>query len=222
MSVPVVLVTGFGPFDGSPSNPSEALVRGLRTDLLSRRCGIDLRTEIMPVSYAAVGEALPRLWRELKPRAALHVGLHGRARIPQVELRGRNHKSPVSPDVSGALPRHPTIEPGGPAVRHSTLPARHIVAAMRARGARARTSHDAGAYLCNFATYVSLGLAPKGAIAGFLHVPWPAEETGRGRRAPADRPGWAELATGLEAAIGGVALGVRLGLQRQENAGFCR
>ncbi len=207
---PRVLVTGFRPFPGAPTNPSEELVRALRVGELSRRHGIELVTQILPVEYAAVAEALPRLWRDLQPAAVLHVGLHGRARIPRVELRGKNHMSPVAPDAAGQLPRRPAIEPGGPAIRASSLPAPRIVAAIHARGARARTSHDAGGYLCNFATYLSLGLAPKGAIAGFLHVPWPAEETGRARRAPAGRPGRAELMVALEAAIGAVALGLRL------------
>ncbi|ESR22745.1 pyroglutamyl-peptidase I [Lutibaculum baratangense] len=206
MSAPTVLVTGFGPFPGAPVNPSAALVRALPTGTMSRRHGIALHTEIMPVSYAAVAEILPRLWRDLRPDAVLHVGLHGRARIPHVELRGKNHRSPLAPDAGGALPNHPAIDPKGPAIRHASLPAPQILAAIRASGARARTSHDAGSYLCNFATYLSLGLAREGAIAGFLHVPWPAEERGRARRAPADRPGWNELSVALEATIGAVAL----------------
>ena len=195
---PVLLVTGFTPFPGAPENPSERLLRSLRRGVLSRRYGIDLHTAILKTEYAVVAEELPRLWRELKPDAVLHVGLHGRARIP-----------PLAPDAAGARPRHPAIDPKGPAIRHASLPAQAIVAAIRERGLQARTSHDAGSYLCNFATYVSLGLAAKGAIAGFLHIPWPAEERGRGRRAPSGRPSWADLATTLDVSIGAVALGAK-------------
>lgn len=185
-------------------------MRALRPDAIARRHGVELRTAILPVSYAAVAESLPALWQDVRPDAVLHVGLHGRARIPHVEMRGKNHRSPLAPDVAGMLPRHPAIERGGPPIRIASLPAVPIVAAIRARGGRARASHDAGAYLCNFATYVSLGLAPKGALAGFLHVPWPAEEKGRARRAPAGRPAMAELAEALDATIGAVAQGMRL------------
>lgn len=211
MTRPRILVTGFSAFPGARRNPSEALVAGLDVDGLARRCGIDLAAAVLPTEYAAVADMLPRLWADVRPDAVIHFGLAGRAGRVRVEAFGRNRAAPARPDAARRLPAARTIEPGAPPLRRATLPAARIVAALRRQGIRAAVSPDAGDYLCNFATFLSLGIAEAAGgrrpAAGFVHLPWPREE--RAPRAPAARPGWADLARTVETAVAVTALAVR-------------
>lgn len=213
MTCPRILVTGFSAFPGARSNPSEALVRGIDVDALSRRLGIGLATAILPTEYEAVSEMLPRLWAELEPDAVIHFGLAGRAGRVRLEAFGRNASAPFRPDASGRLPAGRVIEPGGPILRRATLPLAQLAAVLARQGIPAAISVDAGGYLCNFATYLSLGIAGTAAaprpLAGFVHLPWPREE--RVPRAPSGRPGWAQLALAVETAVAVTALAARAG-----------
>lgn len=212
MRRPRLLVTGFSAFPGARVNPTALLAAGLDVDRLARRFDIELATAVLPTEYAAVKELLPRMWAELGPSAAIHLGLHGRAATVRIETRAKNHMSPVRPDAARARPDRSEIDPSGPAIRRSTLPVVPILAAMRRRGVPARLSHNAGSYLCNFASYLSLTLAGPGAIAGFIHLPWPAET--QAPRAPAERPGWAVLEAAVEEAIRSAAVAARRGTPR--------
>ncbi|MEJ8571348.1 pyroglutamyl-peptidase I [Microbaculum marinum] len=206
MTRPRILVTGFSAFPGAPRNPTETLVGALDVRRLATRLDIELAATVLPTEYAAVAQMLPRLWAQVRPDAAIHFGLHGRAGQVRVETRGANYMRPF-PDAARRHPDRVAIEPDGPLHRRATLPAARLNAALRAEGIPARLSHDAGGYLCNYATYLSLGLAREGTIAGFVHLPWPAEV--RARRAPHERPGWSALALAMETAIAVTAVTVR-------------
>lgn len=209
---PRLLVTGFSPFPGAPRNPTQTLVGDLDVTRLARRFDIDLATAILPTEYAAVSEILPRLWTDIRPDAVIHFGLHGRAGQVRVETHGANYMRPF-PDAARRRPDRIAIEPGGPLHRRVTLPAARINSAIQRAGVSAKLSHDAGGYLCNYATWLSLGLAEGRApaegraIAGFVHLPWPAED--RAPRAPAVRPSRAALAVAVETAIAVTAIAAR-------------
>ncbi len=209
MAGPRILLTGFSSFPGAPRNPTEELIDALDVMRLARRLHIDLAATVLPTEYAAVAEIVPQLWKELKPDAAIHLGLHGRARTVRVETKAANVAAPFRPDAAGFMPDRPTIERDGPAYRNVTLPAVPLVVALNRAGVPARASPDAGGYLCNYATWVSLACAagrkgrPKG-LAGFVHVPWPAEVSAP--RARSGRPGWTALSLAVETAV---AVGAR-------------
>lgn len=221
--MPRILVTGFSAFPGAPRNPTEALIAALDVKRLARRLNIELAATVLPTEYEAVAELLPKLWTELKPDAVVHFGLHGRTGKVRVETRAANHTSPIRPDAAGRFPRRATIEPEGPPHRPVTLPAVRLKVAIERAGVPAVLSPDAGGYLCNYATFLSLALAGERAangrrpLAGFVHLPWPAEVPAR--RAPAGRPGWAALARAVETAIAVSASGVRCQVSDAAEAG---
>ncbi|WP_436639916.1 pyroglutamyl-peptidase I [Microbaculum sp. FT89] len=213
MAKPRLLVTGFSSFPGARRNPTEVLVNALDVKRLVRRFDIDVAAAILPTEYAAVSDLLPRLWNDVRPDAAIHFGLHGRARTVRIETRAANHATPVRPDAGGKRLAALAIEPGGPPYRRTTLPAEKIVVALRRAGIPATLSADAGGYLCNYATWVSLTAARgktggAGGPAGFVHLPWPAEE--RAPNAPSGRPGWGALALAMETVIATGAQAVRM------------
>jgi len=217
MARPRLLVTGFSAFPGAHRNPTEVLVNALDVGRLARRFDIDLAAAILPTEYGAVSALIPTLWDDVKPDAAIHFGLHGRARTVGIETRAANHATPTKPDAAGFVPDRTSIEPGGPFHRRVTLPTERLVVALNRAGVPATLSPDAGGYLCNYATWLSLRQAQGRGLAGFVHLPWPAQV--RAPRAPSGRPGWGALARAMEVAIATGALAVRTRREAEPGSG---
>lgn len=174
---PVVLVTGFGPFPGAPTNPTLGMLRRLEGDGVE---GVDLAFARLPVTFAGVRPALREAAAGCRPDAVLLLGLARRRSMLNIETLARNTVGRATADTDGALPAGTLVE-GAPDVRHATWPAAAILAALRGAGHEATLSTDAGDYVCNAALFHALGdrLAPS---VGFLHVP-PTDDAGPGAEA---------------------------------------
>src|SRR4051794_17090173 len=139
-----ILLTGFGPFPGAPSNPTGPLVQQLAR---LRRPGLSevrLLPHVFQTSYRAVDHDLPPLLADIKPDAVLMFGLSGKASCLRVETRARNAVSALVRDVEGQQPFSTRILPGGPdALLFDVLAVRLVLAARKAR-VQAVSSRDAG------------------------------------------------------------------------------
>jgi pyroglutamyl-peptidase len=166
-----VLITGFGPFPGSPFNPTAALAKNLARRRRPAFGEVQRIAYVFPTSYAKIERELPKLIARHRPDVLLLFGLAPRTPHLRIEARARNRRSVLLADIEGT---HPSlaIHPRGPAA----LPAKALQPPLRiaARAARvpARLSIDAGKYLCNFTYWRALELARShGALAQFVHVP---------------------------------------------------
>jgi len=168
-----ILITGFGPFPGSPYNPTESLV----SDLARRRhpafANVRRVAHVFPVSYEAVDRELPALLKRERPDALIMFGLAVRARQMRIETRARNAVARMLPDVSGRIPLAATILPGAPPTIPLRGPAQRLLSAARATGAPVALSRDAGRYLCNYLCWRAAEAAGTGApsLVAFVHVP---------------------------------------------------
>lgn len=195
-----ILLTGFGPFPGAPSNPSAQIVSLLGGAPAQRlaRLGVRLETRILPVVFADGEARLATLITEIQPDAILHIGLAGRRRKLGVEARGRNRLTRLFHDAARALPAARHVLRDGPEFRAARLPLAEIAHRLRRAGAASEISRDAGAYVCNQTLYLSLGAEVP--LAGFIHVPRP-----RGRlplaRVRRPRIGLRIMAKGIEEAL---------------------
>lgn len=169
-SHPKVLVTGFGPFPGAPTNPTLGMLRHLEAHGVP---DVDLAFARLPVTFAGVRDAL-RDAAACRPDAVLLLGLATRRHVLNVETLARNVAGHATPDNDGAVPPGSLLAEGAPASRAATWPAAAILAALRKAGHEAMLSNDAGDYVCNAALFHALGDALAPAV-GFLHVP-PAME----------------------------------------------
>src|SRR4051812_10142655 len=159
-----VLVTGFEPFGGSATNPSQRIVHSLD--------GVE--KALLPVSYARAADELRRAVRGAAPDVVICFGqADGRAQI-SLERFAHNLDEASTVDNDELTGSGAPIDPSGPAAYSSTLPVDDIVAALRADGIPAAPSRDAAGFLCNHVFYLLMRVLEQertAAIGGFVHVP---------------------------------------------------
>jgi pyroglutamyl-peptidase len=169
-----ILLTGFGPFPGAPSNPTGPLVQQLARLRRPALAEVRLLPHVFPTSYRAVDRDLPRLLAETKPDAVLMFGLSARTSCLRVETRARNAVSALVRDAERQQPSFARILPGGPdALLFDTRAQRLVLAARKAR-VQTVTSRDAGRYLCNYLSWRAIEAAARPAgptLAAFIHIP---------------------------------------------------
>ena len=167
-----VLITGFGRFPGAPVNPSGPLAHALAA---SRRLhGAQVRAMVLPTTWeqaARFGELLD----SYDPDVVLMLGLAARRRHVSVELFGRA-ATRLSPDANRNRPASRRLVPEGPDLIAGTAPAAPLLHALRHAHLRARTSRDAGGYICNALAYTAYGwasTAERRRTVVFVHIPRP-------------------------------------------------
>lgn len=165
---PLVLVSGFGPFEEVERNPSGEIALALAGD---PPAGLRVRAAVLPVSF----ERAPRAWDEtlgLAERPALCLGLGvAKRRGFRLEQRGSPVLKCVSrPDVDGRLAEEYSAP--GPRLC-STIDLRRLLEGLRGRGVTdARISRTAGGYVCErIYHHILVRSEVRGAHGLFLHVP---------------------------------------------------
>lgn len=168
-----ILVTGFGPFPGAPSNPTEPLVERLlrlRRPALSE---VELSGHVFPVTYSAVDRDLPQLLTERRPQGLLMFGLASRTSYLRIETRARNAITTLWPDAEHTRVRRGSISEGATARMFGPHTAK-LLRAADGTGIDARASRDAGRYLCNYLSWRAIEAASGNSglrLAAFVHVP---------------------------------------------------
>ena len=166
-----VVLIGFGPFPGAPFNPSAVLVQALARRRRPALADVACTTHVLATTYAAVDRDLPKLFAS-KPDIVLMFGVAARRRHLCVETRARNALSVLYPDASGHRPPRGAIARGGPRALRGAAPFATLLGAVRPTGFPARSSRDAGRYLCNYAYWRALervrGTTP---LVQFVHIP---------------------------------------------------
>ena len=168
-----IAVAGFGPFPGVPKNPSGEIVRAIAKIQRFRAAGILLDTAIFETAYGAAESALEKLIAK-KPDAIVLFGVAGRAKHIRVETLARNRASAIHPDHARFTPLSRKLAPEGQPILKVRGSSTRMRAAIRATGARAELSFDAGSYLCNAVFYRALAATAASTPAPltyFIHVP---------------------------------------------------
>jgi pyroglutamyl-peptidase len=170
MARPLVLVSGFGPFERFRANPSGEVARAL-----GRRPppGVDVRSVVLPVSFARAPAELERALAgggRRRPVALLGLGVHPERGF-RLELQGgpRLRRRP-RPDVDGRLPAE-FARAEGP--RSTAVDTAALTRVLREAGVRnVRSSRSAGGYVCEWLYHHLLEHGERlGVPALFVHVP---------------------------------------------------
>lgn len=165
----VLLMSGFEPFGGNPTNPSWESLVPLHEELLA---GLDVRAVELPVVWGVAWDVLLEELELLHPLVAISSGQAGSDAM-RFETTGRN--AMWGTDEDGQTENGGAIVEDGPYTASSTIPVQEMRDAMEAGGYDTMVSNDAGYYLCNYIAYQLFyyqDTAEDGPLAaGFVHVP---------------------------------------------------
>lgn len=200
-----LLITGFGPFPGAPSNPTMRIATRLGRARGTRLAGVQRIVRLLPTTWAML-DTLPRDIGHLAPDAVLMFGLAGRRRTITPEARALNQAGPLRTDAAGRRPRGRLLAPGGPSVRTGGIDATRLTAALRRQGLPAAVSRNAGDYLCNALFYRVAGL---GIPCIFIHVPRPVRATLPRGKLKRPRPSMADLHRAADVVLDALLLQAR-------------
>jgi pyroglutamyl-peptidase len=169
-----ILVTGFEPFGGMATNPTQQLVERLRERAVP---GVELHTAVLPVEYDECLRVVLAEIDRLGPDAVIACGLAAGRTAVTPERIAINVKDTASDqsiaDNAGRRPEDERIS-DGPDGLFSTLPVRAIQQALVGAGIPSSISNTAGTYICNNTMYGMLDHLRRqgsGALAGFIHFP---------------------------------------------------
>ncbi len=199
-----VLITGFGPFPGAPSNPTMGIVRHLLRSRQQRFAGVQRIGQYLPTHWAML-DAFRAVVMLEKPDAILMFGLAGRRRKITPESRAVNRAGVLRTDAAGCKPRASHLNHGGPRFRRSTVDPVLMTARMHAAGLPAKVSNDAGDYLCNALLWTAL---ETGVPSIFVHVPRPKRMLRRRGSQKLARPTPGDLKRAGEVALAAVLAGL--------------
>jgi pyroglutamyl-peptidase len=162
----ILLLTGFGPFEGVPENPSGRAAEALAADP-------DIHSVVLPVSFRAAPLAFDAALAQLEPTvpaALIGLGVH---RGPEFRLERRACRPLRAgrPDLDGVSAAAIPLE--GPPELCTGVDLEALAGELRAAGAgHVRISDDAGGYVCERLYRHSLEAGARlGIPAVFLHVP---------------------------------------------------
>ena len=201
-SAGVVLVTGFDPFAGEPTNPSWEICRMLPGTI----AGLRVETLRVPCEFGRAIEVVSRAIERHRPSLVVSIGQAGGRSHLSVERVAINVDDARLPDNGGARPVDAPIAADGPPAYFATLPIKAMTVAMRKAGVPTEVSNSAGTYVCNHLMYGVLHFLAESGIearAGFIHVPYAESQV-------IDKAGiagmaLATMAKGVEAGIAAAA-----------------
>ncbi|WP_379988341.1 pyroglutamyl-peptidase I [Dokdonella soli] len=177
--MPTILLTGFEPFAGERTNPSQEIVRALNGETIAAHRVVGA---ILPVAFAATLPMLEELLDLHRPALALALGQAGGRSEISLERVAVNLIDARIADNEGLQPIDEAVVDEAPGAYFSTLPIKAIEARLRSLGIPVAPSLSAGSFVCNqvFFTLAHL-LATRhvGTRGGFVHVPWLPEQAAR-------------------------------------------
>lgn len=169
-----ILVTGFDPFGGEPTNPAIESVKRIDDNIE----GAEIIKLEIPTVFHKAADVVEEKIKEIKPDVILSVGQAGGRYGITVERVAINEDDARIEDNEGNQPIDVKIREDGAPAYFATLPIKAMVEEIKKENIPASVSNTAGTFVCNHIMYQDLYLAEKyGNIkAGFIHVPFLTEQ----------------------------------------------
>ena len=169
-----ILVTGFDPFGGEPTNPAIESVKRIDDNIE----GAEIIKLEIPTVFHKAADVVEAKIKEVNPDVVLSIGQAGGRYGITVERVAINEDDARIEDNEGNQPIDVAIREDGAPAYFSTLPIKAMVEEIKKENLPASVSNTAGTFVCNHIMYQDLYLAEKyGNIkAGFIHVPYLTEQ----------------------------------------------
>lgn len=172
-----ILVTGFEPFDGELINPSNEVIKNLK----SVYGHAHIVTLLAPTAFYVSSKLIIENIHEISPDVVIMIGQAGGRKGISIERVAINIDDAEIPDNRGIKPLDNPISLFGKNALFSTLPIKEIHQRLKTIGIPSHISNTAGTYVCNHVFYSVLHeLEEKSLshiIAGFIHIPYMTEQT---------------------------------------------
>lgn len=208
---PVVLLTGFDPFDGAADNPSWEAARRLHGEVVG---GHRIEAVQLPTAFGRGAATLLDALDRHRPALVLCVGLAGSRDALSLERVAVNLIDARIPDNDCAQPVDVPCVASAPDAYFTTLPVKAALVALRDAGIAAELSMSAGGFVCNHVFFVlmhALAAEPGRPRGGFVHVPPSAGAAAR-------RSG--RVGMPLETMVAGLRLVVETALRTEDDLHF--
>lgn len=166
-----ILVTGFDPFGGEPTNPAWETVRRLPDEV----AGAQIIKVQIPTVFGKSADVTRAAIIEHDPDFIVSVGQAGGRYSVNPERIAINIDDGRIEDNEGYQPIDTPIKADGAPAYFSTLPIKAMVTAMQNAGIPAAVSNTAGTYVCNHIMYQVRYMCEHefpGKRSGFVHVPY--------------------------------------------------
>ena len=169
-----ILVTGFDPFGGEPTNPAIESVKRIDDNIE----GAEIIKLEIPTVFHKAADVVEEKIKEVKPDVVLSIGQAGGRYGIAVERVAINQDDARIEDNEGNQPIDVVIREDGAPAYFSTLPIKAMVEEIKKENLPAYVSNTAGTFVCNHIMYQDLYLAEKyrNIKAGFIHVPFLTEQ----------------------------------------------
>ncbi|MCB0950113.1 MAG: pyroglutamyl-peptidase I [Mycobacterium sp.] len=199
-----VLVTGFGPYADTPTNPAQLVAEAVDGRVIA---GASVVSRIVPGAYFESVAATVQALDEENPQLLIMLGEFGGRSMVTVERVAQNlndcARYGVTDTAGKVLGGEPTAA-DGPVAYWATTPNRAMVVAMRRAGIPADLSDAAGTFVCNHLMYGMLHHIARNDLpirAGWLHLPHLPEVAALDRNLGAPSMSADTAAAGVAAAI---------------------
>lgn len=156
-----ILITGFKPFGGAETNPTELLAN-------------HYKGQTLPVVRGLAFETLLEAFERVNPTAILMLGQASCTDHIRLERIAINLDDYPIPDNAGNQPKEEKIIIDAPDAYFSTLPLRTIFDELQKHGIPVELSLSAGSYLCNHLFFQVMHFVKglkRNIPSGFIHVP---------------------------------------------------
>lgn len=169
-----ILLTGFEPFGKDKINPSEEVLKKIKTEY--NHCKV--YKIILPVVFKESAIKLKKAIKEIEPDIIISLGLAGGRDNISIERVAINIDDARIPDNNGKQPIDEVISSEGNAAYFSTLPIKRIVDGINKLSIKSSVSNSAGTYVCNHIMYSALHYINENNLkskSGFIHIPYAKE-----------------------------------------------
>lgn len=169
-----VLLTGFGAYGNTPTNPAELVANALDGTVMG---DAEIVARIAPCEFFECIDFVTAAISEIQPALVVMLGEYGGRAMITVERLAQNFNDGtrygLADNAGCRLQGQPTAV-DGPAAYYATLPLRAMVKAMREAGVPADISDAAGTFCCNHLMYGVLHYISTEQLpirAGWIHLP---------------------------------------------------
>ncbi len=199
-----ILITGFGAYANTPTNPAEKLALALDGEEIA---GARIVSRIVSGAYFRCIEETVAAMEELKPGTVLMLGEYGGRSMITLERLAQNLNDCARygvTDTAGITLQGELTVPDGPVGYYATIPLRAMTQAMRNAGVPADISDSAATFCCNHLMYGVLHHIAENKLpvrAGWIHLPHLPEVAAMLQNFGAPSMSVETLVTGMRAGI---------------------